>query len=77
MKNKLEARLTLTPDMVILIALFLLGMGLIVYRYFVGLGGVTNLSDGYPWGFWIGIDILAGIALAADTASMPSPARPS
>ncbi len=65
MKNKLEARLTLTPDMVILIALFLLGMGLIVYRYFVGLGGVTNLSDGYPWGFWIGIDILAGIALAA------------
>ncbi|MEW5875752.1 MAG: NrfD/PsrC family molybdoenzyme membrane anchor subunit, partial [Candidatus Zixiibacteriota bacterium] len=23
------------------------------------------LSDGYPWGFWIGMDILAGIALAA------------
>jgi formate dehydrogenase iron-sulfur subunit len=31
----------------------------------MGLGAVTNLSDGYPWGLWIGFDILAGIALAA------------
>jgi Ni/Fe-hydrogenase subunit HybB-like protein len=65
MKDVKTARLSLSPDMVLLIALLLLGLGLIVYRYFTGLGGVTNLSDGYPWGFWIGIDILAGIALAA------------
>jgi formate dehydrogenase iron-sulfur subunit len=31
----------------------------------MGLGAVTNLSDGYPWGLWIGFDILGGIALAA------------
>jgi len=31
----------------------------------MGLGSVTNLSDGYPWGLWIGFDVLAGIALAA------------
>ncbi|MFO7524720.1 MAG: Ni/Fe-hydrogenase cytochrome b subunit [Ignavibacteriaceae bacterium] len=42
-----------------------LGLILIIYRYATGLGAVTNLSDGYPWGFWIGFDILAGIALAA------------
>lgn len=42
-----------------------LGLVLIIYRYAAGLGAVTNLSDGYPWGFWIGFDILAGIALAA------------
>lgn len=42
-----------------------LGLVLIIYRYATGLGAVTNLSDGYPWGFWIGFDILAGIALAA------------
>jgi formate dehydrogenase iron-sulfur subunit len=41
------------------------GLGLIAYRFWAGLGAVTNLSDGYPWGFWIGIDILVGIALAA------------
>ncbi|HEX9633731.1 MAG TPA: Ni/Fe-hydrogenase cytochrome b subunit [Gemmatimonadales bacterium] len=42
-----------------------IGIGLIAYRFWAGLGAVTNLSDGYPWGFWIGIDILVGIALAA------------
>jgi formate dehydrogenase iron-sulfur subunit len=42
-----------------------IGLGLIGYRFWAGLGAVTNLSDGYPWGFWIGMDILAGIALAA------------
>jgi Ni/Fe-hydrogenase subunit HybB-like protein len=36
-----------------------------IYRLFLGLGPATNLSDNYPWGFWIGFDILIGIALAA------------
>lgn len=30
-----------------------------------GLGGVTNLSDQFPWGIWIGFDILCGVGLAA------------
>lgn len=42
-----------------------LGLLLVLYRYAFGLGAATNLSDGYPWGLWIGFDILAGIALAA------------
>lgn len=41
------------------------GVALMLFRWFFGLGASTNLSDGYPWGFWIGVDILAGIALAA------------
>ncbi|MBU1983338.1 Ni/Fe-hydrogenase cytochrome b subunit [bacterium] len=41
------------------------GAVLMFFRWFAGLGAATNLSDGYPWGFWIGVDILAGIALAA------------
>jgi len=41
------------------------GIILILYRFLMGLGAVTNLSDGYPWGLWIGFDVLAGIALAA------------
>ncbi len=50
---------------VVLWLLALFGLGLMVWRFVAGLGAVTNLSDGYPWGLWIGIDILAGIALAA------------
>ncbi len=41
------------------------GVGVMIYRLFFGLGPATNLSDSYPWGFWIGFDILVGIALAA------------
>jgi Ni/Fe-hydrogenase subunit HybB-like protein len=26
---------------------------------------VANLNDAYPWGFWIGFDVLTGVALAA------------
>lgn len=41
------------------------GIGAMIYRLFFGLGPSTNLSDNYPWGLWIGFDILVGIALAA------------
>ncbi len=36
-----------------------------IYRFINGLGAVTNLSDEIPWGLWIGIDVLVGVALAA------------
>ena len=42
-----------------------LGIGLSIYRFATGIGAVSNLNQGYPWGFWIGFDVLAGIALAA------------
>ncbi len=34
-------------------------------RYLYGLGAVTNLSDHFPWGLWIGFDVMSGVALAA------------
>ncbi|MBU0639761.1 MAG: Ni/Fe-hydrogenase cytochrome b subunit [Planctomycetes bacterium] len=48
----------------LLFVLAVLGIVLIVYRYATGIGSVANLNQGYPWGFWIGFDVLAGIALA-------------
>ncbi|MFH1748366.1 MAG: NrfD/PsrC family molybdoenzyme membrane anchor subunit [Planctomycetota bacterium] len=50
---------------VILFLLAALGIILALYRFPTGLRSVTNLNQGYPWGFWIGFDVLAGIALAA------------
>lgn len=34
-------------------------------RFAHGLGAVTNLSDEFPWGIWIGFDVLCGVGLAA------------
>ena len=34
-------------------------------RVVYGLGGVTNLSDRFPWGLWVAFDILCGVGLAA------------
>ena len=34
-------------------------------RVMHGLGGATHLSDQFPWGFWIGFDVLCGVGLAA------------
>lgn len=36
-----------------------------VVRFTRGLGGSTALSDLFPWGLWIGFDVLSGVALAA------------
>lgn len=36
-----------------------------VTRFLFGLGVTTNLSDNTPWGFWIGFDVMGGVALAA------------
>ena len=34
-------------------------------RFSQGLGATTALSDEFPWGLWVGFDILCGVALAA------------
>ena len=46
-------------------AIVFVGLVLIAIRFALGLGSITNLSDAYPWGLWIGIDVLCGVALAA------------
>ena len=53
----------LGTGLLVLVAAF--GFILALYRFASGIGRVSNLNQGYPWGFWIGFDILAGIALAA------------
>ncbi|MDR2187292.1 MAG: Ni/Fe-hydrogenase cytochrome b subunit [Azonexus sp.] len=33
-------------------------------RFLYGLGAVTHLNDGYPWGIWIVVDVVIGSAFA-------------
>jgi len=49
----------------ILITVVILGYIPMVIRYIYGIGAVSNLSDGRPWGFWISFDLYCGVALAA------------
>ncbi len=56
-----------------LLLLTLIAVGLSIYRLAVGLGPTTNLSDHYPWGIWITIDMfLIPVAGAAFTISLIS-----
>ncbi len=53
--------------------LTLLGLVLGIYRLAVGLGATSNLSDHYPWGLWIALDVfLIPAAGAAFTVSLIS-----
>ena len=49
---------------VISLPIILLGLALIVIRLVKGLGSVTNLSQEFPWGIWIGFDVMVGVAFA-------------
>ena len=55
----------LTPGVWVLILLALNGLYFLADRFLFGLGSVTNLNDQFPWGLWIGVDVAAGVALAA------------
>jgi Ni/Fe-hydrogenase subunit HybB-like protein len=54
-----------TPGVFVLIVLALNGLVFLFGRFFLGIGSVTNLNNQYPWGLWIGVDVAAGVALAA------------
>ena len=55
----------LTVWRAIFAAILLSGLYATYLRVFYGLGGATNLSDKFPWGIWIGFDVMCGVALAA------------
>jgi len=54
----------LTPFNIISIPIILLGIVLIVIRFWKGIGAITNLSQEIPWGLWIGFDVVTGVAFA-------------
>ncbi len=58
-------RSLVTPFNAVAGAIVLIGLALSVERFTQGLGATTNLSDSYPWGLWIGFDVMTGVALAA------------
>lgn len=54
----------LTPFNVISIPIIVIGLIILYFRFVYGLGSVTNLSQDFPWGLWIGFDVVTGVAFA-------------
>lgn len=55
----------LTPTTLVLLLLLGIGGAVGIYRLQNGLGSVTNLNNLWPWGLWISLDVLGGVAMAA------------
>ncbi|HEX9160337.1 MAG TPA: Ni/Fe-hydrogenase cytochrome b subunit [Thermoanaerobaculia bacterium] len=53
-----------------LVFLAAVAVALIAWRFTVGLGRSTALSDGYPWGIWIAFDVVTGTAFACGGYAM-------
>lgn len=58
---------TLKPTFWKIVSIIIIASGFytIYLRFTGGLGTVTNLSDHFPWGLWIGFDILCGVGMAS------------
>jgi Ni/Fe-hydrogenase subunit HybB-like protein len=59
-----------TPFTLLLGVLSAIAAAILLYRFFNGLGAVTNLNDGYPWGIWIAYDVVVGSAFACGGYAM-------
>ena len=55
---------TFTWFNIISVPVILLGLILIIIRFWKGIGAVTNLTQEVPWGLWIGFDVVTGVAFA-------------
>jgi Ni/Fe-hydrogenase subunit HybB-like protein len=53
-----------TVPFCVLLSLSLAGLFFVGVRFSKGIGAVSNLSDGYPWGIWVAYDVAIGTAVA-------------
>lgn len=53
----------MTRPFMVLLAIAGIGALVAMYRFVNGIGSVSNLSNGYPWGVWIAFDVVIGTAI--------------
>lgn len=54
----------ITPFNVITLAIMAAAAVVLTIRFLYGLGSITNLDQSFPWGLWIGFDVMTGVAFA-------------
>ena len=70
MSNAPLRRNLITPMTLVLAALAAIALYFIALRLIYGLGAVTNLNSGYPWGIWVVFDIIIGTAFGCGGFAM-------
>lgn len=65
-EHYVKAKGELITSTTFLLALFTIAAFVIIaVRFLVGLGPVSGMSDGYPWGVWLAYDLAVGGAFAS------------
>ncbi len=65
LRGELKARgPVFTPFNMITGVIVLVSLAAIAVRFVKGLASITNLNQAYPWGIWIGFDVMTGVAFA-------------
>jgi Ni/Fe-hydrogenase subunit HybB-like protein len=67
MKLKLTIQQRFRIGLLPAILITLTGIAFVVamIRYADGIGSISNLSNAYPWGFWISFDLFTGVAIGS------------
>jgi len=58
-------RFHLKPLVVVLLSMMGIAFLIAMVRYTNGIGAVSNLSNSYPWAFWISFDLFTGVAISS------------
>ncbi len=66
----LSNRKLFTLPTFILAVISFIALVILAKRFMYGLGAVTNLNDGYPWGIWVVYDVVVGTGLACGGYAM-------
>jgi len=59
-----------TPTFLLCLFILVISMIFMAKRFLYGLGAVSNMSDGYPWGIWIAFDVVIGTAFGCGGYAM-------
>jgi Ni/Fe-hydrogenase subunit HybB-like protein len=65
LKISIHPRFRLKPLVIVLLALMGIAFIIAMLRYANGIGAISNLSNAYPWGFWVSFDLYTGIAISS------------
>jgi Ni/Fe-hydrogenase subunit HybB-like protein len=58
-------RLNFSPLVWVLLALMGIASVVAMIRYAIGIGPISDLSNSYPWGFWISFDLFTGVVISS------------
>ena len=61
----INSRLRVSPLVLVLLAFMGIAFVIAMLRYANGIGAVSNLSNSFPWGFWISFDLFTGVAISS------------